>query len=363
MWVGARLSDAMVRKHALPALAVVAVLLLAGCSALQGQTLDESQEDRLVERLENRFEDVSAVQATIDQQSSLGANTTATTTEVRIDFETGEYRMELLAPEAKAGDVTVYNGSVVTSYDASENSYRAFEMDTPNTASVDDSLGSLFERSDVVYNGTAELDGQRTQQFTLVPENDSESFYDRTTVWVDTEEMLPVKVELAFGIGDETATTTVRLSNVTLNPEFETGTFEFEPPTDATQREDLSPQTLTTDDYEEVTSKVAFDLPDADLPRGFDFQEATVLTQDGDAQNVQFTYSDGDRSLWVVVSPDPNYEPPSKGETVTVGDHEAQYRTFDEAGTLAWSCEDTRYAVSGPLEKSTLVDVAAGVDC
>ena len=357
------------KRKALPALAVAALLVLAGCAGFAGQ-LDDDQQQQVADRLADRLEELDGFEATVTTEIETSDRSVTSKADMAVDLRTGEYRMEILQPERNAGDLTVYNGSAMTSYDESENVYHTFdvEMDGPAMGSnLSAQFDQLVEQTDVIYNGTETVDGTETHKATLVPTNESDGFVDSVTLWVETDRMVPVKMEMESS-AMANLTTTVTFSDVDLNPEFEDGTFEFEPPADATY-EDNVVETNTQDyeDRDELASAVDLDVPPSELPEGFSFQDATVFEgESGEPRSVMVDYSDGEREVTVSLSEaQSGMQASIEGdEQVTVDGHDATYRQVgDSTGNVVWSCNGTEYIVFGNLEKSTLLSVADGIGC
>lgn len=357
------------KRNALPALAVAAVLVLAGCAGFAGQ-LDDDQQQQVADRLADRLQELDGFEATVTTNIETGDRSMTSKADVAVDLGTGEYRFETLAPNRSAGDVTLYNGSAMISYDASENVYRTFdvEMDGPAMRpNISAQFDQLVEQTDIIYNGTATVNGQETHKATLVPTNESDGFVDSVTLWVDTDRMIPVKMEMESS-GMANLTTTVTFSDVELNPEFEAGTFEFEPPADASYEKNvLETDTREYEDRDELASAVDLDIPPAELPGGFTFQDATVFeNKDGEPRSVMVDYSDGEREVTVSLSgaQDGMQASLEGDESVTVDGHDATYRSVGEStGNVVWSCNGTEYVVFGNLGKSTLLSVADGIGC
>jgi len=290
--------------------------------------------------------------------------------DVAVDLRTGEYRMETLQPEQNAGDVTLYNGSAMVSYDESESVYHTFDVEVDGPAmgsNLSSQFDQLAEETDIIYNGTETVNGQETYKATLVPTNESDNFVDSMTLWVETDRMVPVKMAVESS-AMANLTTTVSFSDVELNPEFEEGTFEFEPPADATYEDNVvETDTQDYEDRDELASAVDLEVPPSELPEGFSFQDATVFqSEDGEPRSVMVDYSDSEREVTVSLSKAQNgMQASTEGdEQVTVDGHDATYRQVgDSTGNVVWSCTGTEYIVFGTLEKSTLLSVADGIGC
>jgi outer membrane lipoprotein-sorting protein len=357
------------KTSALPAVGLAALLVLAGCAGFAGQ-LDDGQQQQVADQLADRLQDLDSFEATVTTEVETDDRSVVSKTDLAVDLTTGEYRMEILAPNRSAGDLTVYNGSAMVSYDQSENTYRSFdvEMDGPAMGSnISAQFDQLVEQTDIIYNGTATVNGQETHKATLVPTNESNDFVESVTLWVETDRMIPVKMEMESS-AMANLTTTVTFSDVELNPEFEDGAFEFEPPADATYEDNVvETDAQEYEDRDELASAVDLDVPSAELPEGLIFQDATVFeNKDGEPRSVMVDYSDGEREVTVSLSKaqDGMQASLEGGESVTVDGHDATYRSVGEStGNVVWTCNGTEYIVFGNLEKSTLLSVADGIGC
>lgn len=357
------------KRNALPALAVASLLVLAGCAGFAGQ-LDDDQQQQVADRLADRLEELDGFEATLTTEVETSDRSITSKADVAVDFRTGEYRMETLQPEQNAGDVTLYNGSAMVSYDESENVYHTFDVEVDGPAmgsNISAQFDQLVEQMDVIYNGTETVDGTETHKATLVPTNESDGFVSSVTLWVETDRMIPVKMEMESS-SMANLTTTVTFSDVELNPEFEDGTFEFDPPADATYEDNVvETDTQEYEDRDELASAVDLDVPPSELPEGFTFQDATVFeNEDGEPRSVMVDYSDGEREVTVSLSEaQDGIQASLEGdESVTVDGHDATYRSVsDSTGNVVWSCNGTEYIVFGTLDKATLLSVADGVGC
>jgi len=239
------------KRKALPAVAVATLLVLSGCAGLTGQ-LNEGQQQQVADRLSDRLQELDGFEATMTTGVDAGDRSVTTESDIAVNFRTGEYRLEVLEPERSAGDVTVYNGSAMIVYDESENTYRTFDTEISGSAPTTDlseQFDELLNRTEVIYNGTERVNGQETYKATLVPTNESDQFVDSVTLWVETDRMVPVKMQMSSSRMAD-LTTTVTFSEVELNPEFEASSFEFAPPADATHKDSFT-ATSSTERYED----------------------------------------------------------------------------------------------------------------
>ena len=334
---------------------LVAALALSGCA---GQQLTDEQEQQVVEQFEDRMSEIDGYHAVVTTSATFNNQTFETKSEVWARTDTGEMRQEILEPEDRAGSRTVSNGSVMWTYNAAKNTATRVEVPEMGNTNMVPQVSSLVERYDIYSNGTVDLNGTETHKLTLVPnESAGPSLSGSITMWVDTERLFPVQMSMDFA----EMTSTVRYRNLTLNPEFEPGTFEFDPPADVEIRTPSTPDVSQFDAYEALTEATEYAVPDPALPDGFEFQRGSLV--DGNRTTVvSLEYTDGNRTLTVTAT-DSRGSTPSGGESVAVGDRTGTYTEFGSRASVTWNCRATTYSAHGDLTKETLVDIATAIDC
>lgn len=349
--------DAMVpQRSSVLVVCLAAALALSGCA---GQQLDDTQEQRVAEQFEERLAELDGYHATVTTTATVDDRTVNTTADVWTRTDTGEMRQEVVAPAERAGDRIVSNGSVMWSYDAAANT--ATRIDVPEMGERNGmvpQVDRLVERYDIYSNGTVDIADTEAHKLTLVPEESTaESLSGTTTVWVDTETMFPVKMRMELG----EMTSTIRYENLTLDPAFDEGTFEFDPPAGVTIEEAGISNVSEFDDRAALADATDRSLPDRSLPGGFTFEEGMVTDRNG-TTNVALQYQNGSGQLTVSLS---NAEtgPTTDGETISLGDRDGRYADVGPVGRVSWTCETTSYSAVGQLEKQTLREIAVAIGC
>lgn len=340
------------------AVCLAAALVLAGCA---GQDLSESQEKQVADRFEEKMSEIDGYHATMTTTVEYDNETHTTEAEVWARPGTGEMRQKVISPAESAGHVTVSNGSVMWSYDPDEE--RATRVDVPNASSGSSlvgRLGELTETHDIISNGTVTLDGTETYKLTLVP-NESESDVTAAdvtkTFWLDKEELFPVKIQTELG---EDTTTTIRFTDLELNPGLSDERFEFEPPEGVEVDEPDIPDIEEYESESALTEAADGAVPDPDVPPEYSFEQATRYETD-EGENLALVYTNGSEQL--SISANPYTGQSTEGETVQLGDRTGTYDSIEDIGMVTWTCDDTSYSVVGSLDKEALVDVAASIDC
>lgn len=350
--------DMVPDRRTLLAVCLAAALALSGCTS--AGPLQEGGEDEIVAEFENRFGEIDGVTATIHSENRFENQTHEFSAEIWFRPDTGEMRQEVLAPDEQAGDVIVTNGSTSVYYDASENEYTRTELGSAGEVDVGSQLSNFLEAHDVIYNGTDTVDGQETHEVTLVPaEPDETPGAQRITMWLDTEELFPVRMETVNEEYD--MRNTVRFENVSVDPGIPDERFTFDPPADAELREVETPDVSEYDSREELADATDRPLPAPGLPDGFEFEQGTVIESDEYASTT-IQYGDGDDTLTVSLSTGSDVAP-NGDETVQVGNRTAHYAEYGEFRSVSWACEDVLYGIHSEVDRSTLLDVASSIEC
>lgn len=352
------------RRFAL-AVTLAVVVVTSGCVS---GPLSEQQEDKLADRIESELADVDAYEATVTTQVTIRNETTTTRTHVKADAEDGTMWRKVLAPDDRAGDLMVSNGSVLWSYDASENTVQKYDFDTSlgatgivgNTSRV---FSDLTDNYDVTVKGTESVNGTEARVVELTPENDTAEHGvagTGMTVWLDTSSHFPVKVHQEFDLGDDTYESTIWYENLTLNPDFESGTFDYEPPADAEVEQVATADTDQYDSESALRDAANRSIPAPELPADFEFDQGVVTNHDGD-ESVTAVYANGSATVRVATYPGSQYS--ADGENVTVGDHEATLSTYDDTAMVTWTCDGVRYSVVSTAGEALARSVAASIPC
>ncbi len=339
----------------------ILVVCLAAALVLRAwatQQLTQQQEEQVVEEFESKMSEIDGYQATMVVTTEINNQTTEMRADVWARTSTNEMRQEILAPSDRAGSRVVSNGSMMWMYNAKRD--RATRMEVPDTgnANMVPQVSRLVEKYDIYSNGTVDLNGTETHKLTLVPNESAETPLSGTiTMWVDSERMFPLKMKMDFA----EISSTVRYQNLTLNPEFEPGTFEFEPPEGVEVTEPSMPDISEFDSYERLANATSQTLPADELSEDFTFQSGMAIDSNR-SSSVSLEYSNGTTNLSVRVLDKPQGDMPQSGETVSLGDRNGTFVEFGEP-MLIWTCNDSRYTLQGPVEKSTLTTIAADIDC
>ncbi|MFB6087561.1 MAG: outer membrane lipoprotein carrier protein LolA [Haloarculaceae archaeon] len=390
-----RLPSTYSRSAALFALLALTTVL-AGCSVLGGGA-DLPTGEQAAAKLDS----LEAIEGTrvVRMNGTDGPNRTVS--HVVRDIGTGKSRTVVRSGAAE-GLVTVSNGSTIWLYNRSSGTVRVMHVNVSRNATAQfDTVETIFARlhaqgdestpADIsqlpvvpapgapggsgpttgslpvygnvslTYNGTATVAGHKT----FVVHIDSlgnESMIVSSTMWFDAEWYYPLKSRVVMSVGGERRVVTSAFRNVTFNPDVPAGTFDFDPPANATVVE----HNYSSQSYESrasVEAAAEMRVPDPSVPEGFRFDSASVTTYRGN-RSVTVQYTNGSATLFVMKRPATDGRSGgSDGERVDVAGHTGHLSSVAGDRLLTWTCGEWRYSVMGPLSRERIVAVAESMAC
>jgi len=229
------------------------------------------------------------------------------------------------------------------------------------------------DRYGVSFGGVEPVDGRPAYVLNVAPVTEDGNVsttlanYSRT-MWLDTQYFFPLKQRTQFALDGDEITSVTTYSNVTFDPELADGTFEFDPPANATISEnDLSLGT-THDSPSAVETNATFPVPEPSVPRDFEFARGRTGSFNG-TETASLVYTNETTRLTVSVydfdqSLGGNGSFNTTGEPVSLGDRNGTYSRAGPSRSVSWSCAGREYSVSASgLSKSFLVEVASSIEC
>jgi len=344
-------------KRVLLAVAVAAVVVTAGCGA---GPLSENAERQLADRVTAELDDVDSYEATVTAEVVVDGETRSTLRRhVQADVEAGSVRSEILAPTDSRGDTVVSNGATTWRYDASENTATRYENagDSAATANVTAMFRDAADQFNVSVNGTERVAGTEAYVAELTP---TDRDTGAMTVWLNTSTYFPVRVHQTFTVDGTTYETTTTYENVTLNPDFEAGHFDYEPPENVTVETTELPESEQADSLSALRNATDRTVAEPELPDDFSFDQGSVVTNDGET-TVMASYAND--TATVQISQRAASGDKLDGEPIAVDGRNATLTTLGDTVTVAWTCDGTRHTVTSDASESLARSVAASVDC
>lgn len=375
------------RRTALLCLLAVS-LLVAGCSGL---TNDEPELPDGEEAAE-RFSSLDAYNATLVTETTFNNQTSEARIERTVRPSTGEQY------QVSRGDgnqtITVSNGTTtwiyrpatnsvtITQFEQGQQSNRTEQIQTLiDSVEDDESSGTrampilpFFSASSsgdststtetdfwsdplrVSYEGVETVDGRETHVISMQSAEGAERQLNQT-LYFDAEYFVVLKGEYEMTLEEDGTTVAgkIELKDVDFDPNVSDDIFEFEPPANAT----VERPTEDIDQYEsysELEQASEKPVPDPSVPAEFEFDTGTV-TQNG----TSLLYTDGSTTL--ILTRRQAGTIPEEAEQITRDGRTYYYSERFGTHTIRWECGDTLYSISGDLDKETLLDIGASVEC
>jgi outer membrane lipoprotein-sorting protein len=144
------------------------------------------------------------------------------------------------------GDSLVRNEEGMTKYDGENNVYQVFEFDSDEgkTGSmIKPSILNSLEQFRGTYDGRATVASRDTHVVSFRPKKDSGEYHRRLNavrVWADDEYWFPIKYEVEYRRDGGILLESTRFEEIEFDSGIEAAVFEFEPPTDAKEIENVS---------------------------------------------------------------------------------------------------------------------------
>lgn len=182
------------------------VLVTAGCLGAPGTRVDDPS--AVAEQVESRYDRLDGFRARMVQRVDVGTETR--TARATIAFDKGDSLAIAYHTGPKAGTVTVVE-------DPSAKLFAGEHAEEPETSAVVGTVAAdLVRENDVVFEGTARLDGRPTAVFSITPPPEAAESRPTRRVWIDAERVVPLRIESTWTRDGRQVRETIRFENVTL---------------------------------------------------------------------------------------------------------------------------------------------------
>ena len=187
----------------LNALKRTAFAMIAAAAAFSVSSCAEA-DLTVMERIQNRLSETESCwcAATLTRISNKGENTYETE---QYNKTTGEYRMEITAPENMAGNYTVFDGEKIFQHNARTG--ETVELEIPGASNGDELFFCSFIRyyrnsEDVAVDSSVSLDESRcTVLEAVIPGGNRYTATEK--MWIDNETLKPLKFVIYDADGNE----------------------------------------------------------------------------------------------------------------------------------------------------------------
>jgi outer membrane lipoprotein-sorting protein len=384
-------------------LAAVAVLLAAllgvgAYVAAQPADSDTATQSLLPEgeNISERIQSIEGVSATVETVVVHGNETNRTVRRIKSRPGTSIYRARTVAGEGP--DLVVSNGSVRWAYDRAENTVTVTDLSgasarrfgqgvyiqqlfvrlnrtetTPNgdettpgvsplpvVPTADGTDGNVTY--EVRYLGTRSIDGREAYGLELAPAGNGTVDF-RQRLWVDTEWYFPLRYHVEAERDGEPYNLTTTYTNVTINPGFEPGTFEFEPPSDATVEHEEGPRFPSYPSRATLQENASVSVPDPTVPADFRFLLGRAGIVNG-TRAVLLQYTNETVTLRVLKANRSLVDDGGTRESVQVGGRNGTLRRRGPVRTVVVRCDGWYYVASSDgTSRETLLRVSESIVC
>jgi len=350
----------MIKKTGIVLLAVIIIALISGCTA-------NMSAEQIAQQMKEKQDSIKDYSATIVITSSFGGKDEMAKAKI-MNKMPGKNRYEYLEPAEMAGGVMVSDGKTSWSYDPKKNEVTKMDMPeinntNPNEQDYIQSIRELLNQTDISYQGTEKFDGRNVYIIKASPKNGSMLMGIRYSMWVDSENWMPLKVEMFDK--NEKLMTSIEYHDIKFNTGIPDSEFEFKIPEGATvtTREMPAPPKKIT--LEEAKKEVNFSvISPSYLPDEYVFESATVFKYDK-MEIVSLTYQKGLQMLQLSekVKDDTNQAPDfGDVEKVSINGAEGKIMSgFGEGKILTWKIGNLELVLSGPLSKEEMIKIAGSI--
>jgi outer membrane lipoprotein-sorting protein len=182
----------MIKRVGILLFTVILVAFFSGC-------VTEMTADQIVKNMKEKHGSIKDFSATMTfTMSFLGQNMTA---KAKImNKMPDKTRIEYLEPSEAAGQVVVSDGTMIWTYDpktkiATKEEIQKTDMDFQQNYM--DSIKEILNQTNITYQGTDKFAGRTVYLIRAVPKNEPVSTGMYSSMWVDSETWMPLKIELA----------------------------------------------------------------------------------------------------------------------------------------------------------------------
>jgi len=207
--------------------------------------------------------------------------------------------------------------------------------------------------------------GNSEYEFQLQDASRGQWYVNEQTWWIDTETSYPVKKRIQWTdqSGETIATTIRKYHELTVGADIDEDAFGFEPPEGANVTKPTLPEIERYLSREAAVSDAGFEIPDPDLPPGYQLHEAFVQEFETEETGVLLTYVQDAETLTIQVSEQTVGSGEQRVVKRNVGSVDGKLVSMDGQPTLTWECAGLSHRVSGLQHADGLIEVAESIGC
>ena len=196
----------MKKYYILMLTAIMLAIFAAGCNRIEETTVDPSTYEKIIQMLSEMQTYKS--EATVQYISNKNSNSYRTIQYAKIS---GEYRIEVASPEQSVGNITVFDGTTISQFNA-RNSGRVFVLAREDMARseifVTSFIRNYLESEETSVSVGSFDDGKCTILEVALPGD--HPYLATAKLWVDNRTLVPVKLVISDREGGERVIVTYR---------------------------------------------------------------------------------------------------------------------------------------------------------
>ncbi len=346
----------MIKRTGIILLAVIVISLISGCTA-------NMSAEQIAEQMKTKQDSIKDYSATMVIASEFGGKSEMAKAKM-MNKMPDKSRIEYLEPAEMAGQVMVNDGKTIWSYDPKKNEVTRMDMpeiSKPSEQDYTQSIKELLNQTDISYQGTEKFEGRSVYIIKASPKNGSMLMGIRYSMLVDSENWMPLKIEM-FDKNDKLMTS-IEYRDIKFNTGIPDSEFEFKVPEGAkviTRELPAPPKKMT---LEEARKEVNFTvLSPSYVPSGYTFDSATVFKYDG-KESVSLLYRNSSSTFVLTEKLFDDIQRPDFGEVekVSINGAEGKLISLPGSNMLVWNNGKLELILSVTLSKEEMIKVAGSV--
>jgi outer membrane lipoprotein-sorting protein len=319
--------------------------------------------EEVITEFRNQVDSLETVEFTRTTESTFDNETITRTETVAVDLESEQKRIETTNDTVGSNTTTVWNGTMVTTYNADENTVSEYKV-TGTTLLPMLELLTNETMLNYEYAGSETINGEEMYVLEATPSEEMTGDTEASiTVYLDTETHFPEKVEQQSETKDFEYSSTTTYENTRLNEEIPDSTFDLDLPDDV---EDLSEPTMPDiseyETYDGLTSNTTLSFPAANLPDNLTFDSGRIVDGE-DYYSASATYTSDETTVTVMTNEERsnlNLSDSDQFEAVNLGDTTGYLYSYEDYTTL-YIEDEQPYTVYGEISEDTAVDVGEAI--
>jgi outer membrane lipoprotein-sorting protein len=347
----------MTKRTGIVLLAVIIVILISGCT-------ENISAGQIAQKMKEKQDDIKDFSATMVTMSLFDGKNETTKVNIKNKMP-GKSRMEYLEPAEMAGQIVVSDGITIWTYDAKKKEatgMRIPEINKPSERDYTRFIKELLNQTDISYQGIDKFEGRSVYRIKASPKNDSIWMGMHIDMWVDSENWMPLKINVIDK--NDKLMSSLEYRDIKFNTGILDSEFEFKLPEGAKfVTKDISPAPKIKT-LEEARKKVNYAiLAPSYLPEGYTLVDVDI---NNDMRETVFLfYLNGSRAIMLVEKRWDDKHPAverGKVEKASINGIEGKLMSQEDSNEFVWKVGDRELSLStSALSKEELLKIAESI--